>query len=48
MDLLTIKKKLEKKEYYRAQECIDDFKTMFNNCYMYNKPTDVRKNAREK
>jgi hypothetical protein len=24
--------------YYCAQQCIDDFNTMFRNCYVYNKP----------
>ncbi|XP_077525745.1 homeotic protein female sterile-like isoform X5 [Haemaphysalis longicornis] len=38
MDLGTIKKRLEHCYYSSAQECIDDFKTMFTNCYVYNKP----------
>lgn len=38
MDLGTIKKRLESCWYYSAAECIDDFKTMFTNCYVYNKP----------
>lgn len=37
MDLGTIKKRLENFYYYSAQECIQDFKTMFTNCYVYNK-----------
>ena len=41
MDLGTIKKKLEQNVYYSAKECIEDFRTMFNNCYTYNKPSDV-------
>lgn len=38
MDLGTIKKRLENCWYYSASECIEDFKTMFTNCYVYNKP----------
>ncbi|KAL0895860.1 hypothetical protein ABMA27_011883 [Loxostege sticticalis] len=38
MDLGTIKKRLESNYYYSAQECIQDFNTMFTNCYVYNKP----------
>lgn len=38
MDLGTIKKRLEHCYYSSAQECIEDFKTMFTNCYVYNKP----------
>ncbi|OWK64369.1 Bromodomain testis-specific protein [Lonchura striata] len=37
MDLGTIKKRLEHNYYTKAAECIEDFKTMFWNCYMYNK-----------
>ncbi|NXP06300.1 BRDT protein, partial [Thinocorus orbignyianus] len=40
MDLSTIKKRLEHNYYTKAAECIEDFKTMFLNCYMYNKPGD--------
>uniref|UniRef100_A0A8C8B0W5 Bromodomain testis-specific protein n=1 Tax=Otus sunia TaxID=257818 RepID=A0A8C8B0W5_9STRI len=40
MDLSTIKKRLEHNYYTKAAECIEDFKTMFLNCYMYNKPSD--------
>ena len=36
MDLGTIKKRLEDNHYRSAQECIQDFNTMFTNCYMYN------------
>ena len=42
MDMGTIKKKLELCMYQSAGECVQDFRTMFNNCYFYNKPTDVR------
>ena len=38
MDLGTIKKRLEHYWYDSAKECIRDFSTMFNNCYIYNKP----------
>jgi hypothetical protein len=38
MDLGTIKKRLENFYYYSAAECRRDFLTMFNNCYVYNKP----------
>ncbi|CAH4016738.1 unnamed protein product [Pieris brassicae] len=38
MDLGTVKKRLESNYYYSAQECIQDFNTMFTNCYIYNKP----------
>jgi hypothetical protein len=38
MDLGTIKKRLENNYYWKAKEAIDDFQTMFDNCYIYNKP----------
>lgn len=37
MDLGTIKERLQNNFYQTSKECIDDFKTMFNNCYKYNK-----------
>jgi len=40
MDLLTIKKRLENNYYWSAKECIQDFNTMFTNCYVYNNPGD--------
>ncbi|XP_037609389.1 bromodomain-containing protein 3-like isoform X2 [Sebastes umbrosus] len=40
MDLGTIKKRLENNYYLSAVECMQDFNTMFTNCYIYNKPTD--------
>ncbi|XP_067354006.1 bromodomain-containing protein 4-like isoform X3 [Channa argus] len=40
MDMGTIKKRLENNYYWNAQECIQDFNTMFTNCYIYNKPGD--------
>lgn len=36
-----IKKKLENHEYTCSQECIDDFRLIFNNCITYNKPGEV-------
>uniref|UniRef100_A0A8D1QL92 Bromodomain testis-specific protein n=1 Tax=Sus scrofa TaxID=9823 RepID=A0A8D1QL92_PIG len=40
MDLNTIKKRLEHKYYAKASDCVEDFNTMFSNCYLYNKPGD--------
>uniref|UniRef100_A0AAQ4NSC2 Bromodomain containing 4 n=1 Tax=Gasterosteus aculeatus aculeatus TaxID=481459 RepID=A0AAQ4NSC2_GASAC len=40
MDMGTIKKRLENHHYWNAHECIQDFNTMFTNCYIYNKPGD--------
>lgn len=40
MDLGTIKKRLENNYYWSSSECLQDFSTMFTNCYIYNKPTD--------
>ncbi|XP_012726449.2 bromodomain-containing protein 4 isoform X2 [Fundulus heteroclitus] len=40
MDMGTIKKRLENSYYWNAQDCIQDFNTMFTNCYIYNKPGD--------
>ncbi|KAI4817543.1 hypothetical protein KUCAC02_010929 [Chaenocephalus aceratus] len=40
MDMGTIKKRLENYFYRSASECMQDFNTMFTNCYIYNKPTD--------
>ncbi|XP_034564971.1 bromodomain-containing protein 3-like [Notolabrus celidotus] len=40
MDMGTIKKRLENNYYLSASECMQDFNTMFTNCYIYNKPTD--------
>ncbi|XP_010732649.1 bromodomain testis-specific protein isoform X1 [Larimichthys crocea] len=40
MDLSTINKRLQNKYYWRALECIQDFNTMFTNCYVYNRPGD--------
>ncbi|CAH1164402.1 unnamed protein product [Phyllotreta striolata] len=38
MDLGTIKKRLENNYYWSGKECIQDFNTMFTNCYVYNQP----------
>ncbi|KAL2092330.1 hypothetical protein ACEWY4_012128 [Coilia grayii] len=40
MDMGTIKKRLENNYYWTAGECMQDFNTMFTNCYIYNKPSD--------
>lgn len=37
MDLGTIKKRLENNYYWSATECLQDFNTMFTNCYIYNR-----------
>ena len=37
MDFGTIKKQLEQHYYHSAKECIEDFNTVFTNCYTYNK-----------
>uniref|UniRef100_A0A3Q2VRK3 Bromo domain-containing protein n=1 Tax=Haplochromis burtoni TaxID=8153 RepID=A0A3Q2VRK3_HAPBU len=37
MDMGTIKKRLENNYYWSASECLEDFNTMFTNCYIYNK-----------
>lgn len=43
MDMGTIKKRLENNYYRSASECMQDFNTMFTNCYIYNK---VRKDGK--
>ncbi|XP_056315780.1 bromodomain testis-specific protein isoform X1 [Danio aesculapii] len=40
MDLSTIRKRLENNYYWKAMECVEDFNTMFTNCYVYNRPGD--------
>lgn len=37
MDIGTIKRRLENSYYWSAAECMQDFNTMFTNCYIYNK-----------
>ncbi|XP_037037048.1 homeotic protein female sterile-like isoform X4 [Bradysia coprophila] len=38
MDLGTVRKRLENNYYWSSKEAIQDFNTMFTNCYVYNKP----------
>lgn len=38
MDLSTIKKKLDRKQYKSPKEFKDDLDLMFRNCYFYNPP----------
>ena len=33
---------MENNYYWCAQECLDDINLMFRNCYLYNKPGEVR------
>ncbi|XP_031431282.1 bromodomain testis-specific protein isoform X2 [Clupea harengus] len=40
MDMNTIKKRLENNYYWKAMECIEDFNSMFTNCYLYNRHGD--------
>ena len=42
MDMGTVKKRLENNYYWCSQECIEDLNLMFKNCYLYNKPGEVR------
>jgi len=35
MDLGTIRKRLENKYYWCADECLQDIQVMFNNCFAY-------------
>lgn len=37
MDMGTIKRRLENGYYWGSGECMQDFNTMFTNCYIYNK-----------
>ncbi|KAK0136502.1 Bromodomain testis-specific protein [Merluccius polli] len=37
MDLSTIKQRLQNHYYRKTLECVQDFNTMFTNCYIYNK-----------
>ena len=41
LDMGIIKRNLENCVYTGAKECIQDYRQMFNNCYLYNKTTDV-------
>lgn len=38
----TIKKRLESVYYWSASECMQDFNTMFTNCYIYNKVNESK------
>ena len=40
MDFGTIKSRLEENYYWSSQECIQDFKLVFSNCYSYNQPDE--------
>ena len=40
MDLGSIKKKLKNRRYMSANECIEDFTTMFQNYFKYKRPED--------
>jgi hypothetical protein len=42
MDLSTIESKLKSRKYHSGSECIADFDLIFQNCYTYNRPGDVR------
>ncbi|KAE9415154.1 hypothetical protein Angca_006966, partial [Angiostrongylus cantonensis] len=41
MDLGTIKKKLDNKQYANAQEFADDIRLVCNNCFLYNPSSDA-------
>ena len=43
-----VKKRLENNYYWCAQECKDDINLMFQNCYLYNKPGEVRTSFEER
>ncbi|XP_025127710.1 bromodomain-containing protein 2 isoform X2 [Bubalus kerabau] len=45
MDMGTIKRRLENNYYWAASECMQDFNTMFTNCYIYNKKKGVKRKA---
>jgi hypothetical protein len=48
MDMTTIQKKLERREYRSAAEFAADVRLMFTNCYRYNPPdSDVVKMAKK-
>jgi hypothetical protein len=36
MDLGTVKRKLERKQYVNAKECAEDIRLIWNNCKTYN------------
>jgi hypothetical protein len=41
MDFGTINERLEKFYYKKAEDCVVDIKTVFTNCYIYNKFGDI-------
>lgn len=43
MDMGTIKKRLDNNFYRSATECLQDFNTMFTNCYIYNKVSQFKR-----
>ena len=40
MDMGTIRKKLESDQYAEYKDVYSDLKLMFDNCYLYNPPSD--------
>uniref|UniRef100_A0A1I7YMH2 Bromo domain-containing protein n=1 Tax=Steinernema glaseri TaxID=37863 RepID=A0A1I7YMH2_9BILA len=40
MDMTTIEKRLRNCYYYSAKDCMQDFQTIFNNCYQFNQNED--------
>jgi bromodomain-containing protein 4 len=40
IDLATIRKRLQNCYYSSITECLNDFYTLFSNCYRYNRPED--------
>eukprot|EP00039_Didymoeca_costata_P018465 m.333550 g.333550 ORF g.333550 m.333550 type:complete len:922 (+) comp17171_c0_seq1:156-2921(+) len=40
MDLSTVKKKLQNRQYQSGQEALNDLNLMFKNCYTFNRPGD--------
>ena len=42
MDFGTIKKMIETCAYNDAEEALQDCQQVFDNCFLYNKPQDVR------
>ena len=41
MDLGTISRRLQNKYYWKAEECVQDFKQMIANCKVFNNPEDL-------
>lgn len=40
MDLATISRRLNNRYYRSGKECLEDFNTVFSNCYTFNEPGD--------